>query len=157
MTETLRLRLERKRELVRRHLEVLKEALKTLKEKLGEFSEETIERARAGGEILPYLDQVAYRFAKLQEDFGDLLRLFMVFKGEEAERLPVLDLVNLSEKRGLSVSAETWLKWRRLRNVLIHEYPEEEEEIAQALKEIEREIPKLEGLLKEIEDGVQAF
>ncbi|MBX6422554.1 hypothetical protein [Thermosulfurimonas sp. F29] len=154
----LRLKFQKKREEVRKHLGVLERAFRALHEKLGpSFNEETMERAREDPILLPYLDQVAYRFSRLQDSLGDLLRLYLLIKGESVENLPMLDLVNLAEKRGLSVNGERWWHLRRLRNILVHEYPEEDEEVARALREIESELSGVRKLLAEMEDGLSTL
>lgn len=80
-----------------------------------------------------------------------------MIKGESVENLPMLDLVNLAEKRGLSVNGERWWHLRRLRNILVHEYPEEDEEVARALREIESELSGVRKLLAEMEDGLSTL
>lgn len=154
----LRLKFQKKFEEVKKHLGVLEKAFQALHEKLGPvLNEETVERAREDLSMLPYLDQIAYRFSKFQDSLGDLLRLYLLTKGESVESLPMLDLINLADKRGLSITGEKWWHFRRLRNILVHEYPEEEEEIARALREIETELSGFKRLLAELENGVQAF
>lgn len=57
---------------------------------------------------LSLLDTIAYRFSKLQESIGKLLRIYLFIQGEETERLFMKDIINLAEKRGLSIN---WGKW----------------------------------------------
>ena len=67
------------------------------------------------------------------------------------EELSTIDLINLMEKRGHSINENLWLRMRSLRNTLTYDYPETREQIAQALNELYKLIPRLEGLLKEVE------
>jgi hypothetical protein len=49
-------------------------------------------------ELLRILDQIAYRFSKLQDPTGRLLRAYLTLKGENVENLPIIDVINLAEK-----------------------------------------------------------
>jgi hypothetical protein len=52
-------------------------------------------------ELLRILDQIAYRFSKLQDSTGKLLRIYLTLKGENVENLPIIDVINLAEKFNL--------------------------------------------------------
>ena len=52
------------------------------------------------------------------------------------------DVINLAEKRGLAINWEQWATMRELRNILTHEYPQEEEEIAKTLNKVKKMIFK---------------
>jgi len=53
-------------------------------------------------------------------------------------------------KMRYSINENLWLRMRSLRNTLTHDYPETREQKAQALNELYKLIPMLEGLLKEM-------
>ncbi len=92
------------------------------------------------------LDQIAYRYIKLQDTLGKLIRSYLRDKGENVEELSTIDLINLMEKRGYSINENLWLRMKSLRNTLTHDYPGTREQIAQALNELYKLIPKLEGV-----------
>ncbi len=96
---------------------------------------------------LGILGQIAYRYIKLQDTLGKLRRSFLRDKGENVEELSMIDLINLMEKRGYSINENLWLRMRTLRNTLTHDYPETKEQVAQALNELYKLIPRLEKLL----------
>ncbi|MCU4138199.1 MAG: hypothetical protein MW689_001770 [Thermodesulfobacteria bacterium] len=48
------------------------------------------------------------------------------------------DVINLAEKRGLAINWEQWATMRELRNILTHEYPQEEEEITKTLNKVKK-------------------
>nr|MCR5854386.1 nucleotidyltransferase substrate binding protein [Thermodesulfobacteriota bacterium] len=81
---------------------------------------------------------MAYRFSKLYEGIGKLLRLYLLIQGEEVEELFMRDVINLAEKRGLAINWEQWATMRELRNILTHEYPQEEEEITKTLNKVKK-------------------
>jgi len=158
LTKSLQNKLDEKFKITRKHLEILKGAFTRLHETFGSILDrQVVERVQEDEHFLPYLDQIAYRFTKLQEELGKTVRLFLMLKGEEAESLPMIDLINLAEKRGLSISAEKWWELRRLRNVLVHEYPDETEEVAWALHSIEKALLEIESLLREMERNFILF
>ena len=48
------------------------------------------------------------------------------------------DVINLAEKRGIAINWEQWATMRELRNILTHEYPQEEEEITKTLNKVKK-------------------
>jgi len=57
-------------------------------------------------EILKKADTIAYRFSKLYEGIGKLLRLYLLIQGEEVEELFMRYVINLAEKQGLAINWE---------------------------------------------------
>ncbi len=132
-----------------KHLSILKRNFERLREILP-ITAEDVEKLTSSDEGLKVMDQIAYRYIKLQDTLGKLIRSYLTEKGEEVEQLSTIDLVNILEKRGFPVSESLWLKMRTLRNILTHEYPETKEQIAQALNELYKLIDKVEKFLKEL-------
>ncbi len=137
-----------------RHYEILQKALKEL-EKVKSFplSEKDVIDLKESLQTLSLLDTIAYRFSKLQESIGKLLRIYLSLKGEETEELFMKDVINLAEKRGLAINWEKWVTLRELRNTLTHEYPEEEEVIAEALNEVNSFISELKLLIFQLHNN----
>lgn len=135
-----------------RHYEILQKALKEL-EKVKSFplSEKDVVELKENLQSLSLLDTIAYRFSKLQESIGKLLRVYLALKGEETEELFMRDIIHLAEKRGLAINWEKWATMRELRNTLTHEYPEEEGVIAEALNKVNSLISELKLLISQLE------
>ena len=69
------------------------------------------------------VDQIVYRFTKLQDCLGERVLPATLDKlMEPYEDRPMRDRLDRAEKLGL-VSVDDWLRWRELRNRLAHEYP----------------------------------
>jgi len=129
-----------------KHLELLQEDFELLKEFLP-LDGKTVKRLYTNRDYLKTFDQIAYRFSKLQDSLGKLLRVYMLLKGESVESLPTLDLVELANRYGFPIDSELWLELRVLRNSITHDYPDSYGEIAQALNKISKLLPLLEESL----------
>ena len=84
-------------------------------------------------DIAERLDAFVARFARLQDTLGDklipaLLRHLLENPGSN------LDNLNRIERFGLLSSVDDWIEARNLRNRLIHEYMNDPEEFASALR-----------------------
>lgn len=133
-----------------RHLTVLERDFRHLAARLP-LTTEKVKALTASEEGLWLLDQIAYRYAKLQDTLGRLLRWFLACQGEAVEHLTMLDVVNLAEKLGFDLTEEDWMQLRGLRNVIAHEYPDSAHEIAQAVNELYRWLPKVKGWLERMQ------
>ncbi len=140
---------------VLRHHEILQKTFEEL-EKIKKFplSEKDIKELKKSLQTLSLLDTIAYRFSKLQEGIGKLLRIYLALKGEETEELFMKDVINLAEKRGLSINWEKWTFMRELRNILTHEYPEGEETIAETLNKVKTFTSDLNLLISQLKERV---
>jgi hypothetical protein len=73
---------------------------------------------------LSFLDQLVYRFSKLQDALG--AKLFPMLVGllqQDVDKLTFIDILNRLEKAELLPSAREWQQMRDFRNHLTHEYP----------------------------------
>jgi hypothetical protein len=72
------------------------------------------------------LDQVAYRFMKLQDTLGERVLPGLLILAEEPlpESATFQQKLQRLERLGAVPSAETWRTLRELRNPLAHEYPD---------------------------------
>jgi len=116
------------------------------------LSKEDVKELKEKLYTLSLLDTVAYRFSKLQESIGKLLRIYLFIQGEETEELFMKDIINLAEKRGLSINWGKWVTMRELRNIITHEYSEEEETIAETLNKLKTLVVELEPLILQLEE-----
>ena len=74
---------------------------------------------------ITFLDQILFRFTKMQDSIGGrLLPSLYRYLEENTERVPFLDILNFMEKQTIIPSMESWIFFRNLRNYLSHEYPE---------------------------------
>lgn len=67
------------------------------------------------------------------------------------------DVVNLAEKRGLAIYWEQWVAMRELRNILTHEYPQQEKEIAEALNKVKDFMVDLYKLILQLKEGYNNY
>lgn len=84
-----------------------------------------------------WLDQLLYRFAKLQDTLGE--RVFMdglLLLGEDFRSRPFIDALNRLDALKLIPSSLWWQELRELRNQIAHEYPDRRAEQAAAGNEI---------------------
>jgi hypothetical protein len=96
------------------------------------------------------LDQMLFRFGKLQDAMGKRLLPAILVAGQEwLDNETFLDKLNRLEKLGAIPSAIEWIKLRTLRNNAMHEYPEEPEINAANLNELFACIPELENHLNQ--------
>jgi len=80
------------------------------------------------------IDQMIYRFSKLQDTMGS--RLFLQTLGileEDYSDKPFIDILMRLEKLELLKDHREWIKMREIRNQLAHEYPSEVIETIDAL------------------------
>lgn len=79
-------------------------------------------------ESIQDIDQLVYRYSKLQDSMGSklfpaLLKVLM----EPLEESPMLDKLNKLEKLGVLPSVQRWQEIREIRNKFAHDYPEGDE------------------------------
>lgn len=93
---------------------------------------------------LALIDQLIYRFSKLQDIMGSrLFRQILDMLGEDVSGIPFIDILNKLEKLGLIDYAETWINLRQTRNSISHEYPFAREEQAEGLNLLIKDIDRL--------------
>lgn len=81
------------------------------------------------------IDAFLFRFIKIQDLIGNkLFRQVLDRIGEYQDSMSMLDVLDRMEKLGLIVSADQWMDYRNLRNVLAHEYPDNEDDIVEGIK-----------------------
>lgn len=80
-------------------------------------------------QMLRILDQIAYRFAKLQDSLGEKVMPLILELAQETipANATFVEKLNCLERIGAIPSAEEWKKFRIVRNALAHDYPDEPE------------------------------
>ena len=139
-------------EVARIHLKRIKKAGREITEKnlLTKLNTEDFETVKT-------IDTFVFRFIKLQDYMGQkLFKRFLDAIGEFYENMSFIDILDKLEKLNIITSADEWMKIRKLRNKITHDYPNELKEIEDDLKiamnyvdEIENSIIMIERYLKQ--------
>jgi hypothetical protein len=70
------------------------------------------------------IDQLVFRFTKLQDELGNnTFRFLLEVLKEDHIGKPFRDILHTLERLQIIDSSDTWLSLRELRNDLAHEYP----------------------------------
>ncbi|MDF1875744.1 hypothetical protein JHD48_08350 [Sulfurimonas sp. SAG-AH-194-I05] len=86
-------------------------------------------------EKIKTVDTFIYRFIKLQDMMGEkLFKVFLDEIGEYKDSMSLLDILDKLEKFGIIEDSYKWLEYRKLRNQLTHEYPNNEDDIIEGIK-----------------------
>jgi len=85
-------------------------------------------------EEFSFIDQLIFRFSKLQDSMGGKLFPAMLENlGEDIEGLPFIDKLAKLEELNIIPNADEWILLRETRNIVTHEYPFLTEEVIQGL------------------------
>ena len=106
------------------HAEVLEEALVDVKKWMP-----ISVKAHLDKELLRILDQIAYRFTKLQDSMGEKVLPLILELAQEpvSSSATFAEKLNRLERIGAIPSAEEWKQLRVARNAVAHEYPDDPE------------------------------
>ena len=75
-----------------------------------------------------HIDQMVYRFTKLQDALGAKLFPAVISQlKSDADALPFIDVLNSLEKAGAIPEAKEWITLREIRNQLVHDYGDDPE------------------------------
>jgi uncharacterized protein with HEPN domain len=81
-------------------------------------------------EKIKTIDTFIYRFIKLQDMMGEkLFKIFLDEIGEYKDSMSLLDMLDKLEKFEIIDDSIKWMEYRKLRNKLTHEYPNNEQDI----------------------------
>lgn len=83
-----------------------------------------LEYRNLSDEEVEHIDQLIYRFQKLQDDMGTKLFKSIVANLGETEvfNKPILEILNIMKKYGIISENTDWQSMREIRNALAHEY-----------------------------------
>ena len=85
-------------------------------------------------EHIKTIDTFIYRFLKIQDYMGvKLFPAVLNALGEFKSNMSLKDMLNKLERLELMPSADKWMGYREIRNILTHEYPDNEDEIIEAI------------------------
>lgn len=81
-------------------------------------------------EKIKTIDTFIYRFIKLQDMMSEkLFKIFLDEIGEYKDSMSLLDMLDKLEKFEIIDDSIKWMEYRKLRNKLTHEYPNNEQDI----------------------------
>ena len=84
---------------------------------------------------LKTIDSFILRFVKIQDRMGEkLFPVLLEQLGEYKSNMSLIDVLHRLEKLELISSSDEWIDYRKLRNSLTHEYPNNRKEIAEIIK-----------------------
>jgi len=104
-------------------------------------------------EKIKTVDTFIYRFIKLQDIMGEkLFKAFLNKIGEYKNSMSLLDILDKLEKFEIIDNANRWMQYRKLRNQLTHEYPNNEDDIIDGIKIAITSFVEIEIILDNITD-----
>ena len=87
-------------------------------------------------EEIEHLDQLIFRFSKLQDTMGNkLFALILELKGEDIKPMSFFDRLNRLEELGF-VTFDEWIELREIRNSVAHEYFSNKYQIVDSLNNL---------------------
>ncbi len=105
-------------------------------------------------ETTSYIDQLIFRFSKLQDSMGNkLFPSLLTNLGEEVRAVPFIDLLNRLETLEL-LKASDWLLLRETRNILSHEYPFDATDIVEGLNLLHEQLKLITSIWEKLEQYV---
>jgi len=85
-------------------------------------------------EKIKSIDMFIFRFTKVQDLIGEkLFKELLIALGDYKDNMTMLDILDKLEKIEIVEHASEWMDFRNLRNVLAHEYPDNEEDLLEGI------------------------
>ena len=108
-------------------------------------------------EKIKTVDTFIYRFIKLQDVMGErLFKSFLNDIGEYRDNMSLFDILDKLEKLELIKNSDDWLMYRKLRNQLTHEYPNNADDIIDGIKIAMDSFFEIEIILDNIENYLES-
>ncbi|MFA6144574.1 MAG: hypothetical protein WCW84_00975 [Sulfurimonas sp.] len=102
-------------------------------------------------EKIKTIDTFIYRFIKLQDIMGEkLFKIFLDEIGEYKDSMSLVDMLDKLEKFEIIDDSIKWMEYRKLRNKLTHEYPNNEQDIIDGIKVAMDVFSEIEVILENI-------
>ncbi|NOQ94230.1 MAG: hypothetical protein GQ547_06305 [Methylophaga sp.] len=99
---------------------------------------------------LAFVDQVIYRFSKLQDSMGaKLFKSYLLAQGENVDK-PFLDILNQLEKLHI-LDVDEWFEFRDIRNSISHHYEDDVNVAIDLVNMIYKSRNDLERILKALQ------
>ena len=113
----------------KKHENLIKKELKILEKEKNVFNFSKTEN-------IIFYDAFIFRFIKFQNVIGEkILPLFYEYlTGKDKREATFIDVLNTMEKHKIISSADFWKEIREIRNIFVHDYPQEDKVKKDALK-----------------------
>jgi len=101
------------------------------------------------------IDSFIYRYSKVQDKIGN--KIFpesLKALQEYSDNMSLRDVLNRLEKLELIPSADEWIAFRELRNIATHEYPDNEEDVIDAINSLLTAYIKVKKIYTDIIDQI---
>ena len=109
-------------------------------------------------EKIKTIDTFIYRFIKLQDIMGEkLFKVFLDEIGEYKDSMSLLDILDKLEKFEIIDESIKWMEYRKLRNKLTHEYPNNEQDIIDGIILSIKVFDEIENIIEKIVDYKSKF
>jgi len=100
------------------------------------------------------LDTLAFRFSKLQDLIGNkIFREYLNYIGFITEDKTFLEILKEMEREKI-IDIDTWSEFRKVRNTIAHDYPDEIEEKLEAINYLIEKTPILIEVVRKIESKI---
>lgn len=108
-------------------------------------------------EELSFIDQLIFRFSKLQDSMGGkLFPAILEALGEEIKEQPFIDRLARLEELTIIPSADEWMVLRETRNIVTHEYPFITEEIIDGLNLLGKHYQLIHQIWQKVQNYIQS-
>lgn len=105
-------------------------------------------------EELDMLDTLAFRFSKLQDLIGSrIFREYLKEMNYVVEGITFVDILKEIEREGI-IDIDTWSEFRKVRNYIAHDYPDELEEKVEAINYLIENTKVLIDVVRKIEGKI---
>ena len=97
-----------------------------------------------------FIDQLNFRFSKLQDTMGEsILKGILIKSKENVEKMTFLDILNRLDKLEI-LDKNRWLELREVRNEIAHEYSFDQDEVVNNINLIYEKTDELILIYKEV-------
>lgn len=104
------------------------------------------------------LDQYIFRFSKLQDTMGErLFRQMLERLAEDVRGMAFIDKLNRLEQLGMLRSTDEWLAMRQLRNLLAHEYDDNQEQLAEIINLVFSKFEDIKQIFDTADQHIQPY
>ena len=105
-----------------------------------------------GDEEIEHIDQLIFRFSKLQDTIGaKLFPEILKLLGEDIKPMSFIDRLNRLEELGF-VKKDEWMYLREIRNSVAHEYFSNIYQIVDSLNELYSSVDKIKAIYENIKN-----
>jgi len=106
-------------------------------------------------EELSFVDQLIFRFSKMQDSMGGkLFPAILENLGENVKGLPFIDLLVKLEELNIIPDADEWMLLQETRNIVSHEYPFVTDEVVQGLNLLSKHYQLITDIWKQVESYI---